>query len=295
VAVESSPGRFAVRRMEQNALVQTNHVMDAEAQADEFVSLGIKMNSIYRMKKAFELLEEKPQAGSGPSSALATIAAILAYQEDPAGRLTAYHDVLKAHTIQTVLLNDKDAYLSIDPAPTSGGRMARFRLASLWREEAPKLDIVDFVHTPPEKREHQRQIADAFHLYFDRFSLPEASSLLAGHDTLDSNYFTAVTLTQRGLWQEALLTADQALTNPRFLGEPAYIRQSLEWIKAASLLELGRKKEAVVLADAILLEKPENVRLRDFAEQLSRGKTPPLYMRRFSFDFFSGDLHGRAN
>lgn len=209
--------------------------------------------------------------------------------------MVAYHDILKAHTIQTVMLNPKEAYLSTDLAPTAGGRMARFELASLWKEEAPKLELVDFVHTPSAKREHQRQIADAFHLYFDQFALPEASSLLAGHDTLDSYYFTAVTLTQRGLWQEALLTADQALSNPRFLGEPAYIRQSLEWIKAAALLELGKKKEASVLADVILLEKPENVRLRDFAEQLSRGKTPPLFMRRFSFDFFSGDLHGRAN
>lgn len=297
VTVESSPTRFAVRGMEANSLVQTNHVMDRQAKEDEFISLGIKMNSIYRMKRAFELLEAKPRN----ESPAVTIAGILAYQENPEGRITAYHDVLKAHTIQTILLESvpgqpRRAYVSIDPAPTAGGRMAAFTLENLWNEQIPPaFELVDFVKTSPEKRARQRQISDAFALYFDKLALSEASALLTGHDTLDSAYFTAVTLTQRGLWQESLLTAEQALQNPRFLGEPAYIRQNLAWIRAASLLELGRKKEAVAAAESILAEKPENIRLRDFSDQLSRGQTPPKFMRRFSFDFFSGDLHGRAN
>ncbi|MGZ3692923.1 MAG: C45 family autoproteolytic acyltransferase/hydrolase [Bdellovibrionota bacterium] len=296
VAVEASPTRFAPRAMENNAFVQTNHAMDANVREDEFVSLGIKMNSIYRMKRAFEILDAMPDS----AQPLADINGILAYQENPEGRMIAYHDILKAHTIQTVLLEaDQNklnkVYLSIDPAPTSGGRMAGFDPAMLWEGQVPKYELADFAKTPPAKRERQRQISDAFSLYFDQHALSEASAMLTDHNTLDSAYFTAVTLTQRGLWQESLLTAEQALQNPRFLGEPAYIRQSLEWIRAASLLELGRKKAAVTAAADILAEKPENIRLRDFAEQLSRGTTPPKFMRRFSFDFFSGDLHGRAN
>lgn len=297
MTVESSPTRFAVRSLEDGMLVQTNHVMDSEIRKDEFPSLGIKMNSIYRMKRAFELMNSaKP--GTPP---LTTVAEILAYQENPEGRLSAYHDVLKAHTIQTIFLEaspagEQRALLSVDPAPTSGGRMAAFKLKDLWAASpAPSFELTDLVRTPPEKRERQRQISDAFSLYFDQHNLSEASSLLTNHDTLDSAFFTAVTLTQRGLWQESLLTAEQALSNPRYLGEPAYIRQSLAWLKAAALLELGKMPEATAAAEAILLENPENVRLRDFAGMLSRGKIPPLYMRRFSFDFFSGDFHGRAN
>jgi hypothetical protein len=186
------------------------------------------------------------------------------------------------------------AYVSVDPAPTSGGRMAAFRLADLWQERA-RFEPKDFVKTPPAKRRRQRQISDAFALYFDHHKFSEASALLDEHGTLDSVFFKAVTLSQEKRWAESLGVVEAALANPRFLAEPAYIRQSLGWIRASALWQLGRKNEAQSAALALLEERPENVRLREFCEIVGSGKSPPQWMMNFSFDFFSGDLHGRAN
>lgn len=293
VAVESSSRRFQVRTMEGDAFVQTNHLMNKETKDAEFVSTGIKMNSIYRMKRAFELMEAMPK-----SDPLAGIAGILSYQENPDGRLAAYHDILKAHTIQTVLLentgNSPRAFLSLDPAPTSGGRMAGFDLAGLWGGTT-QFEIRDFVKTPPEKRLRQRQISDAFSLYFDQHKFSEAAALLEGHNTLDSAFFKAVTLTQQDQWGESLALLEKTLSDPRLLAEPAYVRQSLAWIKTAALWQLGKKNDAQLSAQALLAEDPANVRLREFCELVIAGKNPPQWMMKFSFDFFSGDLHGRAN
>ena len=292
VAVESSPRHFELRQIENGRFVQTNHLMNAPTRETEFVSLGIKMNSIYRMKRAFELLRRE--------APLASVAETLGYQEDKGGRLNAYYDILKAHTIQTALLEaGKDGqrlYLSVDEAPTATGRFAAFDLGKLWQHTAtPQFEIRDFARTPAETRKRQRQISDAFALYFDHHRLTEAAALVAEHGTLDAAYFATVTLTQQDRWQEALHSAEAILGNPRFLAEPAYIRQSIAWIKTAALVRLGKRGEAQAAAESLLGENPENVRLRDFCRMVAEGRTPPAWMMRFSFDFFSGDLHGRAN
>ena len=51
MAVESSSRHFASRRMENGKFVQTNHLMHEETRPDEFLSVGTKTNSIYRMAK----------------------------------------------------------------------------------------------------------------------------------------------------------------------------------------------------------------------------------------------------
>lgn len=297
MAVESSGEHFAVRKMEGGIFAQTNHVMHQSVREDEFISLGTKLNSVYRMKLALEKLEEMRGSAVGPGG----LARILSYQEDADGELSAYHDVLKAHTIQTVLLSasggkPEKVYLSADRAPTAAGKYAAFDWEVLF--SAPKgpraFELVDFVKTPPEKRARQREIAEAFHTYFDQHRFTDAAKLLEGHASLDAFLFRAIAHYQAGEFEESLSIARQALHNPRFLAEPVYIRQSVDWVRSAALLRLGRTSEAKSVAESIQRSDPQNLRLREFSHLVATGKKIPDWMlSNIAFEFFSGDMSGR--
>jgi hypothetical protein len=296
-AVESSRDHFSVRPMESHNLVQTNHLLDPALQSLDEASVGIKMNSIYRRKKAFETLDRAP----GHGASVAAIASILAYQHDPQGELEADRDVLKAHTIQTVILTAHggqagQVLLSEDKAPAASGRYASFAFPDLFRFPAGPLDFseADPTHTPPAKRRHQREIAKAFHAYFDQKDLSKALHLLQGHHTLDADLFRAVARYQQGFFLDAYSLAGAALSDPRFLTEPAYLRQSLGWVKLASLLQLGQEKkdEARRLAEHLKEEQPADGRLKDLVRRVATGQPPLSSELRLKFEFFSGDLSG---
>lgn len=295
IAVESSRRHFSVRAMDQSRLVQTNHIMGSGLLPEEFISVGTKMNSVYRMKKSFELLQKAP-AGADP---VEVMAGILAYQEDPNGELSAYHDILKAHTIQTILMESKDGaptrfFVSQDEAPTAGGKFAAFDFATIWDPATLAYEPVDFARLAPEKRARQREISRAFHAYFDEHDLPRALELLAAHRTLDAALFRSVALYQQKLYGDSILHAEEALRNPRFRDEPAYILQSLQWVKLAGLWRMDKTAEARTLAAQLLAgERPASARLARLAEQLSRGGEPDDSLLQLGFEFFSGDINGR--
>jgi hypothetical protein len=295
MAVESSPRHFSVRRMDQGKFVQTNHLMNKETRQDEVISVGTKSNSVYRMEKSRELLD-----GNAGSAGAEKLARILAYQADPAGELAAYHDVMKAHTIQTVLFESaagipRKVFVSQDQAPTAGGTFVAFRFADLFRPGELPYELWNPTRPSPEKRQRQREISRAFHAYFDQKDIPAALALLAKHRTLDAALFRSVALYQLGRFGEAALGVNEALANPRFRDEPLYIRQSLGWVKLASLLREGKNAEAKILAEQIATENPPNLRLKELVEAVMAGRKPPAKQLQLAFEFFSGDLSAVSN
>lgn len=290
VAVETSQNRFQVRWMQDEFFVQTNHSMHEQNKAIEAITLGTKLNSIQRMKTAFELLLKNNDQMDEK-----TIAEILSYQRDPEGYFSAYDDILKAHTIQSILFAPQledlgKLYLSAERSPTSGGAYFEFDLNSLFSENSPSPKLLELTKISAEKRQRQLAISQAFHLYFDRKDIPQAIEQLKNHPTLASLLFQASAQYQTKNWNEAILLTERALRDNRYLGEPEYIRQSLQWIQLLSFLSSDRLAEAKKLAATVGNENPLNPRFRDLVQRLNMGKRPNPKDFSVAFEFFSGDL-----
>lgn len=293
MAVESSQRHFLPRRMEGNTFVQTNHNMHEESREWENGDTGVIGNSAHRMKKAFEIVENEKSPG------LETVARVLSYQENSHGYFSSYHDILKSETIQSVIFDATGQwtlYLSADEAPSSGGKYATFPLKAFFEPGArPEPGLIDLVRTPAEKRVRQREIAQAYHAYFDLRRPLDAAAILEGHPTLNSHLFRALAFYKEGKYQEALAIAESGQRNPRFLAEPAYIHESLATLRLASFLRMGRKEEARQVADLLLAKSLVKGITRRLATLVAAGKAPPAWMLNFNFNFFSGDLGGRKD
>jgi hypothetical protein len=291
VAVETSPNHFFVRWGQPEGFVQTNHLLgNREAEA---ISLGTKLNSLQRMKTAFELLLKNTDRLQTES-----IAEILSFQQNPLGYFSAYADILKAHTIQTVIFSPEieslgQMHLSSSEAPTAGGKYFRFSLDDLFGANPTSYQVVDLVKIPVEKRARQIEISQAFQAYFDQKNFDRAIAILRSHDTLASLLFQTSALFQLGRWEEAVALAERANRDSKFLGEPLYIRQSVRWLQLLSLYSLDRKVEARKLAEDLAEEQPINPRLNELVKRLKAGKGPKPRDFSLAFEFFSGDLGTR--
>jgi hypothetical protein len=292
MAVETSQDHFSLRREVAGTLVQTNHLMNEELKKnEELVDVGNLENSIYRMKVAESLL-------SGAPAEVEKAASVLSYQANPDEGLTAYHDVMKAHTIQTVIFSAQDGrpekvYVSHEEAPAAGGEFVAFDFQELLGGSPSNYELAKLTHPTPLQRQRQVAISRAFHSYFDQGDITKALSLLADQNTLDAALFRAVAHYQLGYYGEALALADDSLLNPRFRGEPTYILQSMKGVKLASLWQLDRRADALTFAEQLAAERPENERLRELAEKVAQGERPSKRLLKIRFDFFSGDISGR--
>ncbi|MGZ3650023.1 MAG: C45 family autoproteolytic acyltransferase/hydrolase [Bdellovibrionota bacterium] len=300
MAVESSSRVFLVRHGEGKYFAQTNHNMHSESRARENSSFGVEANSIFRMDQAFRMMEAAPPQGAG------ALAKILAYQEDPLGQLSGYHDVMKSETIQTVLFEshpglDPILAVSAEEAPTSGGRFATFTLSQFWKNETPHWDPRDYVQTPADKRHRQRTIAAAYALYFDQRKPVEAASLLASQKTFDAALFRCVAMANADRYSDSLRIAEEALRDPRFTGEPQYIRESFDRVRLISFLHLHRNDEARAFAQSVVEGKergqagPSKQKLLELSQRVLNRDSIPHWMLALHFDFFSGDLSGRKD
>jgi hypothetical protein len=300
VAVESSGRVFLPRPGDARFFAQTNHAMHRESRERENASFGVEANSIFRMQQAFRML-----GASAPRGA-ADLARILAYQENPLGALSSYHDVQKSETIQTVLfeaLPGQPAELSVsaDDAPTASGRYASFSLPALFADGDPAWEPRDFVHTPADVRRRQKTTAAANSLYFDQHQLAEAASLMASQPTFDAALFRCVAMAEAGRFSDSLRLAEDALRDPRFTGEPHYIRESFERVRLVSLFRLSRFDEARTLAQNVVegrnqgSEGPSKQKLLELARRILNRERIPGWMLNLHFDFFSGDLSGRKD
>lgn len=296
LAVESSRRVFLTRRGEgEGNFVQTNHAMHEESRAWENGDTGTIGNSVHRMKVAFELLEKdkKPTAE--------TVARALAFQENPDGFFSSYHDILKSETIQTVLFEampgmPRKIFLSVDEAPSSGGKFASFALEDFFREgPLPSPVAADLVKTPAEKRVRQREIARAYSAYFDLRRPLDAAAILESHPTLNAALFRSLASYRSGDYQQALTLAEQAGQNPRFVSEPAYIHESLGVLRLASYLRLGRHDDARRVAEQLEAKGPVKSQTKRLVAHVLRNQAPPRWMLNLGFNFFSGDLGGRKD
>ncbi len=291
VAVETSPTNFYVRWGQPEGFVQTNHLLGNRE--SEAITLGTKLNSLQRMKTAFELLLKNTA-----NLKVESIAEILSYQQNQLGFFSAYADILKAHTIQTVIFSPKSDslgtfYLSGEEAPTAGGKYFQFSLDRLFSSEPAEYQLVDLSKIGAEKRSRQIEISQAFHAYFDQRNHEQAIAILRNHDTLAAKLFQTSALFQSGRWTEALAVAERANREAKYMGEPLYIRQSVRWLQLLSLYSLNRIAEARKIADELAEEQPLNPRLNELVKRINSGKRPKPKDFSVAFEFFSGDLGTR--
>lgn len=289
IAVETSRKHFEVRRMQGSVFVQTNHLQNAPLLPWERISFGTKWNSVFR----FETATQRAQSGGAQ---LRTVAGILSHQSDSSGQLSSYWDVLKAHTIQTLLIEKKGASVrvlaSADDAPTSGGKFVALSASQLWNKGALSYTLETPTLVPPKARENQKAISRAFSRYFDHHDFGGAIAQLASHRTLDAALFRATAELQAKNPEASLEEARLALENPRFRSAPAHILQSLERVQLLALWSAGKRQEARDLAQKIVDRGYARPALLEVAKAIRENRDPPRGVRRPVFEFFSGDLGG---
>ena len=296
IAVETSVSGLAVRKMQGDHFAQTNHLQTPLFTPHEHISIGTKYNSVYRFDLAMKMLAKIKQ--SEQTQALERLAAILSYQKDPAGNLVGYHDVLKAHTIQTVLFQKNNGHISalfsMDDAPTASGRFAEFHIDNLWDfTNSLNYKTKNPTNYATPVRAKQKAISRAFAKYFDQHDYQGALKEIGKQESLDAKLFAATALYQDGKYDEAISVAQAALTNLKYLSEPTQIRDSLERVQLLALWQASRGPEAKALANKVLARK-RAVRpgLHNLAKALVKNGKPEKKQRKITFEFFSGDLGG---
>lgn len=296
LAIENSAKHFHIRKMTGKSFVQTNHIRgDSKA---EFVSPGTKSNSEYRMR----LAEGRMKSLKIEAASLHKAVEILSYQEDPLGKIMAHKDVLKAHTIQTILLEKDPAhfspfvFVSQDSAPTASGSFLKFTLSELFEaRDSVSFQRWDASEDNKRKRKSQEEISSSFAAYFDQKNIPKAISFLSGHDTISSALFEAVAKYQLGNYSEAARLSEVALHNPRFVKDSPHIVQSLWWVRLASLYRNADPQANQLSAQNSWKKSVINPRFQALLEALRQGRTPPKSSLLLSYEFFSGDIAGRGN
>jgi hypothetical protein len=297
LAIESSKRNFSVRAMTKNIFAQTNHLLSPQLRSFENISLGNQMNSADRLERAEKLLSDISEKTARPEF----LARILSFVHDESGDLSSYQDILKAETIQTVILTKNptgslSAAISEDAAPTSSGRYVAFPLSNLWLDNGNiPFTVQDYAHTQQTVREKQIHSATAFALYFDQNKLTEARFLLSDQESLDATLFKSITLIVEKNYEQALQLIDRQLHSPLFSAEPLYIQQSLHFIRLLALSERGQKAATVTAAQELLHGNILNEHIRQLTEKLAQGKELSSDQKEVFFDFFSGDISTSKN
>lgn len=300
MAVESSMRHFSVRRMLGEAFAQTNHIQTTSIRPWEYITVGTKKNSEFR----YQLAMKMAQAKNGLSPA-GKVAGILSYQKDKNGELSSYQDVLKAHTIQTAIFQrsgeEISLYLSYEPAPTSSGRYLRFNLKDFWEKRgALPYSVAELVPTTTKQRKNQMDFAKSFAAYFDEQDMVKALDLVKNQASVGALLLKSVLSYRiddggsKKHFEYAIQHAELGLKKADST-DPAYILQSLQWVKLLSLLQLEKQEQAEQLAKNLLAQKPENPRLQEIAAKVAKGKSLSSSDMRLGFEFFSGDLSGHPN
>lgn len=295
MAVESSVEKFVVRRMGTDGkFAQSNHLINRETQPFQFIPHGVYMNSLERYRRALSLLNDWNQS----AGASLQMAKLLAYSGSAKGELNAQSDIIKAHTIQSVILERKSAkdwqlHLSAGDAPTSSGPYARFRLQDLFKAGvAPtRYQSVDLTATPASAREFQMRFARALAAYFDHHDYQEAWELMRGQESLNARLLKIVLLEWMNKSEDALSLAQETLRQARLNVEVPRLRQSLRFAYFALLKKSGRQAEALAQAEILQREGVENPAHKDIISRFLRGERLGRKDLSLHFQFFSGDLN----
>ena len=143
LAIEASTRHFEIRGMEGEFFAQSNHLLGSASRAEEYISESVLLNSQYRFEYALGQAQTARVRGSVSAG---RAAAILAAQKHSSGDLAGYEDLIKANTIQSVVLGAKagqepKVYMSSDRAPTASGRYVGFKLSALWQREIGRAHV----------------------------------------------------------------------------------------------------------------------------------------------------------
>jgi hypothetical protein len=183
--VEVSARRWNVRRMTGDILGQANHLLGTpDAKKLETGTVSRQLNSEFRLKKAEEILRQlaaQPAVGDR----LREMLKVLAYQDSSDGSYSAFRDIQRADTIQSVGVESEGEgrtklWMGIDGAPTSTGRFATFQSTSLWNRdllEDVRFQVVQS-NTDPGRRESQTRYARVYYFAEEKKDISSAIKLL---------------------------------------------------------------------------------------------------------------------
>ncbi len=250
--VEVSANRFAVRRMTADQFAQSNHLLAIkDRDAIESGTFSRQVNSRFRYEKVLENLEWISASGKADHP-LHGLLEILAYQDSPDGQYSAFRDIQRADTIQSVAIENGSMeeakfWIGIDRAPTATGRFAGFRIEDFWKRDLGVLPEYRLRDSSVEKERRIRQILYA-NVYFhaeERKDLRSAYSLLKDETSLSGRLMRAYLALKIKKPEAALRDVENGLD---LLGNEARGHEMLEesyWVlKARVLSEIGRSEMA---------------------------------------------------
>lgn len=284
-----------VRAMEDGVFAQANHLSSPVLKQRERISSGNLYNSQHRQAVAERLMRQALVAGDD----LGTVARrILAYQENADGRLALHHDILKAETIQSIVLHHVQgrtrALLAIEEAPTAGGRFAEIDIDMCWTNVAQAIGPIHPPLASPEARDRQRGLARAHVAIDDDFHPREALRLLPDDGTPSASLIRMTLWLQAGDPERA---SEEVRSFGRCLeagmdgwtGVPAHIAAGANLCGAIAAAKLHDMPLAHRYAQRILDDGIADPYHGVVARKILRAKlAPPLDPP--AFDFFAGAL-----
>ncbi|MCO5142888.1 MAG: C45 family autoproteolytic acyltransferase/hydrolase [Oligoflexia bacterium] len=288
ITIEISKDAYAIRTMQSGKIAQSNHLLASNTNMYEYISEGTLYNSIKRKEFLDKQLEKT-------NLFLTDIQKILSYSENTKGELSAYSDLLKGHTIQSAIFEQKeDSFLSvsIDDAPTSSGDFLRFSLKHLFLENWENAEKI-FSPATIEVRENHKEIAQAFYQYFDAHDDSAALKHLSKQTSSDARLFRSVIYLKQKKYADA--GTELALRESELLNLPLHIRQSFLYLKILHALNTNQSEKATVLAGELLQLHPKRSSYRKLAEKIQSGLPFSKNTDSLKFEFFSGDLSERPD
>ena len=297
VSVEFSRRRFHVYEGREETgtreFAQTNHlqgVPKSERDRIEALPHTVAFNSRYRLQKIHEML-----GNCGPSATIGDIASILSYRSDGNSRVPSPFDIQKPVTIQSCMIRShrgalQDLYVSVDPAPTPGGRFARFSLQDLL-DPAKDLKSIDFTiehltNPEPRARQAQLQMVELFHLW-EKGLFQEALDLL---DTrANPAGISGPELILRNLALYKLKQPIPAIATPSQVTQGTLI--SLRALELLSAIQLGSPRaRCLVLAQETEKLNPQDPAIRQILKRIRRKSRLGTFLSNPTYDWFGGAL-----
>ena len=291
-AIESSAESFSVRLLNEDTLVQTNHLLGDVSKKHEYNRPARLFNSKHRKATAERLVRSA-------SPSLNEIRKILSYQEDSDGQLRSYKDIIKPHTIQTALFlsqkdgKDKRLWVSDGKAPTPNGEMVEFALDDLW-ELATEFQLEYQSHDPLPSLKIQRAIqiqnSMALRAYMDERNFEKTIELVKDQSSIVSQLLITTCYYQLGRFGDAYQLAISTLNRPEIRDSSETVRDNLRRIQLLSLVAEEKTTKAQSLAQKFTQVPNLGKELREIARKISLNQGLHWKEKKISFNFFTGVL-----
>ena len=302
-AIEVSQRHFHVRRADGPNFAQTNHVAGADILAQEWIRPAIMRNSSFRYRRALELLAGDPELGIDERLPFF----ILAKQADSNGELGGSRDIMKPHTIQTLVFRSRlnqgiaaqSVSISIGEAPAASGEFIEFSLEHLLFPENASADLqgrsFNPTKTPANIRENQKINSRVFYTDFDHNKLREAADLLATQKSPTAFLYRASTELALGNFakaQEHVESGRNSLPASSVADYP--LRDSFTIVSALAFVAAGDSARAKAEANRAVEAGTDSEELLEIQRLLNANEKIPQRLLKLRFDFFAGNLRTAA-